>query len=371
MEERVYNFSAGPGMIYEQVLEQTQEDVVNFRQSGMGVPELSHRGSDYLEIQNQAEVDLRDLMGIPDEYAVLFLQGGATAQFAAVPLNLRGEDKFVSENVSSADYIVNGEWGKKAQKEAAKFLVDANIAAQADTFTYVPSPDTWKLRGDKDSYVHITTNETINGVELFDQVPVLDVPIVADMSSHILSRPINVEQFDVIYAGAQKNIGPAGLTVVIANRRWFGLSRRGTPSVLDWEVQANNDSALNTPPTLAVYMAGQVFKHLKRLGGLETVGQLNDHKAQVLYDAIDGSDFYANPVQPEFRSKMNVPFTLADAALEGAFKQQAKKHGLLNLGGHRSVGGLRASLYNAMPDEGVHALADFMIDFERREGKPN
>jgi len=314
-----------------------------------------------MSIAAKAESDLRDLMKIPDNYKVMFLQGGASSQFAMVPINLlRGKDK--------ADYIWTGARGKKAIAEGKRYC-NVNVAAssEADGFNSIPEPGTWQL--DKEAaYVHYTPNETIGGVE-FHWIPdVGDVPLVADMSSTILSRPVDVSRFGVIYAGAQKNIGPAGLTVVIVRDDLVGQPVEGQPVMFDYATHANNESMYNTPPTYGWYLAGLVFEWLKEKGGLEAISMVNHTKARLLYDAIDASDFYANPVDVNCRSWMNVPFTLADANLDATFLEEAAKIGLVTLKGHRSVGGMRASIYNAMPEEGVRALVEFMADFEKRHG---
>ena len=358
---RAYNFSAGPAMLPESVLRQAQEELLEWRKSGMCVAEMSHRGKEFMSIATQAEADLRELLEIPDNYKVLFLQGGASSQFAMVPMNLlRG--------AARADYLNTGSWSKKAIKEAKRYGT-VNVAADTEEgrFSRAPAQDELKLSADAD-YVHYTPNETIEGVE-FPYVPeVGHKPLVADMSSTILSRPIEVSRFGVIYAGAQKNIGPAGLTIVIVRDDLLGQTVPGTPTMFDYKVHADNESMYNTPPTYAWYLAGLVFKWLKDMGGLDTMGVINERKAELLYEAIDGSAFYANPVDPAARSWMNVPFTLADASLDDAFLAGAKEEGLLTLKGHRSVGGMRASIYNAMPETGVLALVDFMQEFERARG---
>ncbi len=358
---RAYNFSAGPAMLPESVLRQAQEELLEWRKSGMCVAEMSHRGKEFMSIATQAEADLRELLEIPDNYKVLFLQGGASSQFSMVPMNLlRG--------AARADYLNTGSWSKKAIKEAKRYGT-VNVAADTEEgrFSRAPAQDELKLSADAD-YVHYTPNETIEGVE-FPYVPeVGDKPLVADMSSTILSRPIEVSRFGVIYAGAQKNIGPAGLTIVIVRDDLLGQTVPGTPTMFDYKVHADNESMYNTPPTYAWYLAGLVFKWLKDMGGLDTMGVINERKAELLYEAIDGSAFYANPVDPAARSWMNVPFTLADASLDDAFLAGAKEEGLLTLKGHRSVGGMRASIYNAMPETGVLALVDFMQEFERTRG---
>jgi len=356
-----YNFSAGPAVLPKEVLEQARDELVDWHASGMSVMEMSHRGKQFMSIAQKAEADLRDLMKIPDNYKVLFLQGGASSQFAMVPINLlRGR--------TSADYVWTGAWGKKAIAEAKRYAT-VNVAAssEADGFNTIPAPSAWRL--DKEAaYVHYTPNETIGGVE-FHWIPdVGDVPLVADMSSTILSRPVDVSRYGVIYAGAQKNIGPAGLTVVIVRDDLIGQPVQGQPVMFDYATHADNDSMYNTPPTYAWYLAGLVFQWLKDKGGLEAISVINHRKARLLYDAIDASSFYQNPVDPDCRSWMNVPFTLADPELDGAFLAEAADAGLVTLKGHRSVGGMRASIYNAMPEEGVKALVDFMVDFEKRRG---
>ena len=358
----IYNFSAGPAVLPKEVLQQAQSELTDWHGSGMSVMEMSHRGKEYMGIQAQAEADLRELMGIPKNYKVLFLQGGASQQFAMIPLNLlRGK--------ASADYINTGEWSKKAIGEAKKFCNVNVVANNADkNCTYVPAFDTWKL--DKDAaYVHYTPNETIGGVE-FNWMPnVGSVPLVADMSSNILSRPIDVSKFGLIYAGAQKNIGPAGLTIVIVREDLVGHADPRLPVMLDYKTHAENDSMYNTPPTYAIYIAGLVFQMLERKGGIAQMEKTNIAKAQLLYSAIDASnDFYNCPVNKADRSRMNVPFTLKDANLDGDFLKQADARGLLQLKGHRSVGGMRASIYNAMPLEGVQALVNFMNEFSKSHG---
>ena len=366
----IYNFSAGPAVLPKEVLQQAQKELTDWHGSGMSVMEMSHRGKEYMGIQAQAEADLRELMGIPANYKVLFLQGGASQQFAMVPLNLlRGK--------LSADYVNTGEWSKKAISEAKKFSYVNVAASNADrNATYVPGFDTWKL--DKDAaYVHYTPNETIGGVE-FNWVPnVGNIPLVADMSSSILSRSVDVSRFGLIYAGAQKNIGPAGLTIVIVRDDLVGHAPSGLPTMLDYKTHADNDSMYNTPPTYGIYIAGLVFQMLKRNGGIAAMERANIAKAKLLYDAIDASNgFYHCPVATSDRSRMNVPFTLKDAptstssgqastgsGLDGDFVKQADARGLLQLKGHRSVGGMRASIYNAMPLEGVQALVNFMSEF--------
>ena len=354
----VFNFSAGPAMLPRTVLQQAREELIDWHGTGMSVMEMSHRSKEYMSIATQAEADLRSLLDIPDNYYVLFLQGGATSQFAMVPHNLlRGKTR--------ADYINTGAWSKKAIAEARRYC-DVNVAASSDETSYTSIPDAsdWQLDADA-AYVHYTPNETIGGVEFHAIPDVGEVPLVADMSSTILSRPLDVSRFGVIYAGAQKNIGPAGLTVVIVRNDLVGDTLDSTPSMFDYKAHADNGSMLNTPPTFAWYLAGLVFKWIGEQGGLTTMAAINERKAQRLYNAVDSSGFYSSPVDPACRSWMNVPFTLADAALDGDFLEQAKAAGLLNLKGHRSVGGMRASIYNAMPEAGVNALIDFMKEFER------
>jgi phosphoserine aminotransferase len=358
---RVYNFSAGPAMLPEPVLARASEELLDWHGSGMSVMEMSHRGKEFVSIAEQAERDLRDLLAIPDNYKVLFLQGGATLQFAMVPMNLMAGNPI-------ADYVNTGQWSKKAIKEAQRFgEINIVATAEAEGFTTVPPFEQWRLDPNA-SYVHYTPNETIGGVE-FHWIPETgDVPLVADMSSTILSRPLDVSRYGIIYAGAQKNIGPAGVTVVIVREDLIGHAPVSTPAMLDYKVHAEAGSMSNTPPTYAWYIAGLVFQWLKERGGLEAMAEVNQRKAEKLYAAIDASDFYANPVDPACRSWMNVPFTLADPELDGEFLKQAAAVGLVTLKGHRSVGGMRASIYNAMPEEGVDALIEFMAEFARTRG---
>lgn len=358
---RVYNFSAGPAVLPEDVLSRAKEEMLDWQGSGMSVMEMSHRGKAFMSIAAQAESDLRELMAIPPNYKVLFLQGGASAQFTMVPLNLlRGK--------TEADYFNTGAWSQKAIAEAKRYCtVNVCASSEAEKFTTVPPRNQWKLN-DAAAFVHYTPNETIGGVE-FDTIPDTgDVPLVADLSSTILSRPIDVSQFGVIYAGAQKNIGPAGLTVVIVRDDLIGKAAASTPITFDYKTHAGSDSMYNTPPTYAWYLAGLVFQWLKARGGLAGMAAINQRKAQKLYAAIDDSGFYANPVDKPYRSWMNVPFTVPDSSLEKTFCQEAAKEGLVTLEGHRSVGGMRASIYNAMPEEGVDALIAFMKDFQKRYG---
>ncbi len=356
---RVFNFSAGPAALPDPVLERAQAEMLDWKGSGMSVMEVSHRGPDFVEYAARSESTLRELLGVPEDYHVLFLAGGATLQFASVPLN-------IAPPGSSADYVVTGNWGKKAVAEAERY-VDVNVAADAkDTnYTTIPDPATWRVEDDA-AYLHITPNETVFGVEYHEIPDVSKAPVVADMSSTLLSRPIDVSRFGIIYAGAQKNIGAAGIAVVIVRGDLVGHARRETPGVIDYKTMADNDSMWNTPPTYAWYVTGLVFDWLVEQGGLPAMGERNKRKADKLYAAIDGSDFYTNPVDPRHRSWMNVPFTLADPALDKTFLEEAREAGLVNLKGHRMVGGMRASIYNAMPEAGVDALIAFMADFEAR-----
>ena len=357
---RVFNFSAGPAALPQEVLEKAQSEMLDWQDSGMSVMEMSHRGKEFMSIAGKAEADLREVMAIPDNYKVLFLQGGASSQFAMVPLNLlRGK--------TGADYYRTGSWSKKAIAEAKRYC-DVNIVADTEIdgkFTSVPDEGSVTFNPDA-AYVHYTPNETIEGVE-FPYVPDTgDVPLVADMSSTILSRQIDVSKFAVIYAGAQKNIGPAGLTIVIVRDDLIGQAKEGTPAMFDWAIHAKSDSMYNTPATYGWYLAGLVFAWLKGKGGLSGMAEINERKAAKLYAAIDASSFYANPVDKNCRSWMNVPFTLANADLDAGFLAGAKEVGLVTLKGHRSVGGMRASIYNAMPEEGIDTLIGFMADFEKQ-----
>lgn len=359
---RPYNFSAGPAVLPLPVLERVREELTDWRGSGMSVMEMSHRGTSFTRIAEQAEADLRELLAIPEEYRVLFLQGGATAQFAMVPLNLLG-------GIGKADYVNTGQWSKKAIKEAQRYAtVNVVASSEAENFTTIPTFENWRCDDDA-AYLHYTPNETIGGLE-FHRVPDSRAPLVADMSSTLLSRPLDVSRFGLIYAGAQKNIGPAGLTLVIVSEDILAetQARPETPTLFDYRVQAEAGSMSNTPPTFAWYVAGLVFQWLKEQGGLAAMAERNQAKARLLYGCIDESGFYSNPIDHACRSWMNIPFTLADAALDATFLREAGEAGLLELKGHRSVGGMRASLYNAMPSEGVRALVDFMHEFERRYG---
>jgi phosphoserine aminotransferase len=358
---RVFNFSAGPAMLPEEVLQQAKEEMLDWHGAGMSVMEMSHRGKEFMSIAEQAEADLRGLMNIPSNYKVLFLQGGASSQFAMVPLNLTREKRKV-------EYVNTGSWSKKAIAEAKRFA-DVNIAATTEDskFTRTPSQSELQLSGNA-AYVHYTPNETIQGVA-FPYIPQTGVvPLVADFSSTILSRPVEVSRYGIIYAGAQKNIGPAGLTLVIVRKDLIGQAVESTPLMLQYATHSDNGSMYNTPPTFGWYLAGLVFKWLQAKGGLEAMEEINRRKAEALYRTIDNSDFYANPVEPESRSWMNIPFTLANPELDSKFLEEASAEGLKTLKGHRSVGGMRASIYNAMPEAGVQVLIDFMAEFERING---
>lgn len=355
---RVFNFSAGPAALPTEVLEQAQAEMLNWNGTGMSVMEMSHRGKDYMSIAAKAEADLRELMSIPDNYKVLFLQGGASSQFAMVPINLLNGKK-------SADYLLTGQWSKKAVAEAKRFC-HVNLVADTSDSKFTTLPDEASLKFDPEAaYVHYTPNETIVGVE-FDYIPDTgDVPLVADMSSTILSRTIDVSKFGLIYAGAQKNIGPAGLVIVIIREDLIGHANPAMPSMLDYKTHADNESMYNTPATYSWYLAGLVFAYCLKRGGMPAIEAINRRKANKLYKAIDDSAFYSNPVEVRYRSWMNVPFILANADLDGAFIEQAAKNGLTSLKGHRSVGGMRASIYNAITEEGVDALIAFMKKFQQ------
>ncbi len=356
-EERVYNFSAGPSMLPLDVIEDVAKNLPNYEFSGQSVMEMSHRSPEFEKIINEAEANLRELLNIPSNYKVMFLQGGATLQFAMIPLNLFTKSK-------KADYIVTGTWAKKAAQEAMKFG-DVKIVATSEesTFSYIPKVSKEDFRPDAD-YVHITYNNTIYGTH-FNYVPDTgDVPLVADMSSCILSEQIDVSKFALIYAGAQKNIGPAGTTIVIIREDFIGHAPKEIPTYLDYKIHADNDSMYNTPPCVAVYVAGEVFKHIIKNGGLEALSQLNVEKAKALYDYIDSSNLYNCPIAKEDRSLMNVVFVTGNSDLDKKFVAESKESGLLNLSGHRSIGGMRASIYNAMPKDGVEKLITFMKEFE-------
>jgi phosphoserine aminotransferase len=354
---RIFNFSAGPAMLPAEVLARAGDEMLDWRGTGMSVMEMSHRGSEFVAIAEEAEKDLRELLAIPANYKVLFLQGGATLQFAQVPMNLlRGKSK--------ADYVLTGEWSKKAIKEAGNYC-DAAVAASAEDRKFTYAPKQWNVRPEA-AYVHYCSNETIGGVEFHSLPYEGSVPVVADASSHFLSRPLEVSRYGLIYAGAQKNAGPAGLTFVIVREDLIGAAAKGTPSVMDYKLQAEADSMLNTPATYAMYVAGLVFKWLKAQGGLAAIEAKNIEKAKLLYDFLDASRFFRNPVAKEDRSRMNVPFTLKDASLDAAFLKGAEARGMVQLKGHRSVGGMRASIYNAMPLEGVQRLVEYMREFEKQ-----
>jgi phosphoserine aminotransferase len=358
---RLFNFSAGPAILPEPVLRQVQEELLDWHGSGMSVMEMSHRGPEFTGIIERAEADLRELMRIPAHYKVLFLQGGASLQFAMAPINLlRGKN--------GADYVYTGEWSKKAIAEAKKFCT-VNIAATSEDagFTYAPAQKVWKL-DPKAAYVHYTPNETIDGVEFHWTPDAGSVPLVADMSSNILSRAVDVSRFGLIYAGAQKNIGPAGLAIILIREDLIGQALPGMPSMLDYKVHVENNSMYNTPPAFAMYMAGLTFQWLKKNGGIAAMEMRSVEKSRLLYDFLDQSRFFRNRVRKSDRSRMNVPFVLKNTALEGEFLKQGKARGLVNLKGHRLVGGMRASLYNAMPLEGVQALVEFMREFEDSHG---
>jgi len=358
---RIFNFSAGPAVMPEEVLAQARDEMLDWHGSGMSIMEMSHRGKEFISVATAAEADLRALLSIPGNYKVLFLQGGAQAQFALVPMNLLGAKK-------SADYVDTGQWSKKAVQEARRYCTP-NVAAssEAQRYTCIPERSQWRLDPDA-AYVHYTSNETIGGVE-FHWVPDTgDVPLVCDMSSDILSRPLDISKFGLIYAGAQKNIGPAGLTLLIVREDLLGRAMPITPGVFDYKAQAEADSMLNTPATFGIYLAGLTFKWLTAQGGLAGIEKRNIEKAGLVYELLDQTEFYRCPVRREDRSRMNIAFTLRDAKLDAAFLKEARAQGLSELKGHRSVGGMRASIYNAMPVAGVKALVDFMRDFEKRHG---
>jgi phosphoserine aminotransferase len=361
---RIYNFSAGPAVLPQEVLQQAADEMLDWHGSGMSVMEMSHRGKEFVSIYEAAERDLRELLKVPANYRILFLQGGGIGENAIVPMNLVGR----KSQPATVDFVHTGSWSGKTLKEAGKYC-QANVVASsaAQKFTSIPPRDNWKLTPDA-AYVHICTNETIDGVEFQYTPDVGDVPLVADMSSHILSREIDVSRYGVIYAGAQKNIGPAGLTLVIVRDDLIGHALTICPSAFDWKVLAENHSMYNTPPTYAIYIAGLVFQWLKKQGGVPAMEQRNIAKASMLYDYLDSSDFYSNRIARDCRSRMNVPFFLRDESLNEAFLSAAKERGLLQLKGHKSVGGMRASIYNAMPVEGVQALIDFLKEFEKKHG---
>ena len=352
-----YNFSAGPAVLPKSVMLRAQAEMIDWHDSGMSVMEMSHRGKHYMSIIEKVESDFRSLFNVPKNYKVLFLQGGAIAQNSMVPLNLL--------NGKKANYVVSGYWSKRSYQDALPFG-DMSIAASSESIGYTKAPDLkeWKIDSSA-SYIHFCSNETIHGVEYFDLPSVKTIPVVADMSSHILSRPVDISQFGVIYAGAQKNIGPAGLTIVIVRDDLLGVASPLTPSVFNWKTQAENQSMINTPTTYSIYMAGLVFEWLIELGGLAAIEKQNIKKAELLYNYIDSSDFYSNPIDIKNRSRMNVPFRIQNEDLHASFVTGAENLGMIGLKGHRLVGGIRASIYNAMPIEGVQALVDYMKDFEK------
>lgn len=361
---KVYNFSAGPAMLPQEVLLEAQQEMLNWHNSGMSVMEMSHRGREFMAIIGDAEADLRELLSIPSNYKVLFLQGGGHGQFSMVPMNLLG-----SRGKKQLDIVLTGHWSKLAAKEARRFG-EVNVVASSEDrdYTCIPDPATWQRNPDA-AYLQYVSNETIGGVQFTDVPDSGDVPLVCDMSSDFLSRPVDVSRFGLIYAGAQKNVGPAGLTIVIVRDDLLGEPLPGTPSMYDYRLHADADSMYNTPPTYAIYMAGLVFKWLQRQGGLKGIAARNAEKAGLLYHAIDSSNgFYSCPVDPACRSQMNVPFRLKDESLNSLFLEQAEAAGLVQLKGHRSVGGMRASIYNAMPVEGVKALVRFMLEFAKQHG---
>ncbi|TVO53040.1 3-phosphoserine/phosphohydroxythreonine transaminase [Denitromonas halophila] len=363
---RVFNFSAGPAALPESVLRRAAEEMLDWHGTGVSVMEMSHRSPAFQSIYDQAEADLRELLAVPSNYRILFMQGGAIAENALVPMNLLGDK-------AGADYVVTGSWSAKSQKEARRYC-DVNIAAatEAGAYNTVPALSDWRLSDDP-AYLFVCTNETIDGVEFgFD--PDLrtigrgEVPVVADVSSHILSRTVDVSRYGVLFGGAQKNIGPAGLTIVIVREDLLGRAHKDCPSAFDYKLVADNNSMYNTPPTYAIYIAGLVFQWLRAQGGVEAIEAINIKKADRLYGFIDQSNFYQNRIDPRYRSRMNVPFFLADESRNAAFLEQSSAAGLVQLKGHKSVGGMRASIYNAMPMAGVEALVEFMRDFERRNG---
>jgi phosphoserine aminotransferase len=357
---RIFNFSAGPAMLPAEVLARAGDEMLDWRGTGMSIMEMSHRGKEFISVYEEAQRDLRELLAIPANYKVLFLQGGATLQFAQVPMNLlHGKGK--------ADYVVTGEWSKKAVKEAKSYC-DVAIAASSEDRNFTYAPKSFSVRKDA-AYVHYCSNETIGGVE-YHSIPQVDknIPLVADASSHFLSRPLDVSKFGLIYAGAQKNAGPSGVTFVIVREDLIGKAAKGTPTVMDYKLQADADSMLNTPATYPMYVCGLVFKWLKQQGGLSSIEVKNIEKARLLYDYLDGSALFNNPVAKEDRSRMNVPFTLKDPKLDEEFLKGAARRGMVQLKGHRSVGGMRASIYNAMPIEGLRALVGYMKEFEAQHG---
>ncbi len=354
---RAYNFSAGPSALPTEVLTEVQEELLDFKANKTSVMEISHRGDIFMELATAAEKDLRDILAIPNNYKVLFLQGGASSQFAMVPINLlRGRQ--------TANYVNTGHWSKKAIAEAERFC-EVNIASDSisNGYTDIADFDKWII-DENAAYLHYTPNETLSGLE-FDYIPEVEMPLAADMSSTILSRPIDVAKFGVIYAGSQKNIAPAGLTIVIVRDDLIGRPIKGQPTLFNYKIHADNNSMYNTPPTFAWYVAGKVFKWIKKKGGLESLAKANKAKAMKLYNAIDNSAFYHNNVNHKYRSWMNISFVLANESLNELFLQKAINRNLLYLKGHKAVGGMRASIYNAMDEKGIDALVDFMKDFEK------
>ena len=359
MSQRAYNFCSGPAALPEEVLAIARDELLNWHGKGMSVMEMSHRSDEFVGITQAAENDLRKLMGIPDTYAVLFLQGGASQQFACVPMNLAGLGPV-------ADYVDTGIWSGKAIDEASRYVkVHVAASAKPNGYIHVPGQRTW-AHSVAPSYIHVTPNETIGGLQYQWTPNTGKIPLVADMSSEILSRPIDVSRYGLIYAGAQKNIGPSGLTVVIIRKDLLGHASPQTPTMLNYKVAADNGSMYNTPPTFSIYLAGQVFKWLERQGGVEAMGEVNARKAARLYDYIDASEYYSNPIQTDSRSLMNVPFRLRDENQNKAFLAGAENAGLLNLQGHRSVGGMRASIYNAVPEAAIDRLLDYMDEFAKK-----
>ncbi|RXZ42732.1 3-phosphoserine/phosphohydroxythreonine transaminase [Crenobacter cavernae] len=358
---KVYNFSAGPAVLPHAVLAEAQSEMLDWHGSGMCVMEMSHRGKEFMEIIHDAEHDLRELMAIPANYKVLFLQGGASLQFAMAPLNLLGDKQ-------SFDIVDTGHWSRLAIKEGRRYAKVNVVASSEDRhYSYVPTQDNWQCDPDA-AYLHYTSNETIGGLQ-FDFVPDVDVPLVCDMSSDLLSREIDVSKYGLIYAGAQKNIGPSGLTLVIVREDLLGKARADLPTMLNYQTHADADSMYNTPATYPIYIAGLVFKWMKEQGGVKAMASRNTEKAGLLYHAIDSSNgFYSSHIEAPYRSQMNVVFKLKNEALDDAFLSEAKKNGLVQLKGHRAVGGMRASIYNAMPIEGVKQLVHFMLDFARQRG---
>lgn len=355
----VFNFCAGPAMLPKAVMVKAQQEFLNWQNTGSSVMELSHRSGIYMAMAAKAEADLRDLMSIPDNYKVLFCHGGGRGQFSAIPLNLLPAGK-------SADYIVSGSWSKAAVVEAKNFgeINVININQDTDSHATLIASQEWPLDPEA-AYVHYCPNETVNGIEINTIPETNGVPLVADMSSTILSHEIDVSQFALIYAGAQKNIGPSGLAIVIVREDLLGHAHKATPCIMNYKISADNDSMYNTPPTYAWYLAGLVFQWLKGVGGVKAIAKVNQTKAELLYQAIDNSEFYTNNIDPQYRSKMNIPFWLTDESLNEKFLSESENTGLSSLKGHRIVGGMRASIYNAMPLAGVQALIAFMIKFEQ------